>query len=936
MTGSVCGYGAAVRMSASALVGRTKEIAAVEGLLDAVASGCARGLLFDGAPGVGKTRLLVEACALAEANDIEAARVACLPLTASLPFDPMFALLRAIGDREVKLAAPHSPRELFGVVVDRLERRAASGPLLLCLDDLQWCDAGTMELVQYCLARMVDLPLGWIFAARAGEGDAVWIHRLTRVEPVERIELAPLSAVQTRTLAEQLLGQGSVSDELAAVLFERTGGNPFLCEELLRAFSFDSAGRDVAVSGPAADLVPAGVAEAVGERTERLPPAERSALEWASVLPSPFGFAQVELVAGPEAADAPEALSQAGFLMRDDGGGWSFLHSILRDAVYRAIPEAERVRRHGVVADALANGPLEHLAPQLRAARRYHEAGNAYLQLADAALARGRGEDAIRFAVQAEQLAMLAGVDEVRRGALAARVLGLLRSGRRDAAKHEAQSIRALLRTSAPEPERLRFLTKYARALVHNADDLEGARDALDEAEPLIAGAREVQLAEALTVRAFVHEESGASASALADARRAAELSRAAGEPQLEVGALNALGLATGMRRTAEEAIAILEQALQLAKIHDLPTEQALALLNLSYFAELAGDMATAESYARVGTEIVGAPSSLLARLRGNVALSRVMRGDLDGAMAHGLAALKVATYTGSGTETGLAISLAYIRIYRGELGGARRLLEAQRTLPDSPDKYRGAYAWGLLLEAEGSPADAIVWHRQGAEAIDDPVSPWCATGVARTAVAVGELPPAREAALRLGNLLERWPIAQWLSDEALGWVAVGEGRREDAVVSFRRAADVCTEEHGKARLRLEAGLLAADRDEVNAAVAVLERMGAARDADRGRAIARQLGMRPGRPRKRAGPLSSREQEVAELVAAGRTNREIAAELFLSPRTVERHVGSVLSKLGYRSRVQLAVDAAAGHLPGAPDRARRVNQAVTLGAAGDS
>jgi DNA-binding CsgD family transcriptional regulator len=92
--------------------------------------------------------------------------------------------------------------------------------------------------------------------------------------------------------------------------------------------------------------------------------------------------------------------------------------------------------------------------------------------------------------------------------------------------------------------------------------------------------------------------------------------------------------------------------------------------------------------------------------------------------------------------------------------------------------------------------------------------------------------------------------------------------------------------------------------------------MGARHAADRGRAVARTLGMRPGRRRPAAGVLTAREQEIAYLVAAGKTNAEIARSLWISPRTVERHVGSVLGKLGHRSRVELAAAVAAGELPG--------------------
>jgi DNA-binding CsgD family transcriptional regulator len=113
------------------------------------------------------------------------------------------------------------------------------------------------------------------------------------------------------------------------------------------------------------------------------------------------------------------------------------------------------------------------------------------------------------------------------------------------------------------------------------------------------------------------------------------------------------------------------------------------------------------------------------------------------------------------------------------------------------------------------------------------------------------------------------------------------------------------------------AARLRADREAIVAAIDAYEAMGARHAADRGRAIARSLGMRPGRRRAGAGVLTAREQEIAYLVAAGKTNAEIARSLWISPRTVERHVGSLLGKLGHRSRVELATAVAAGELPGA-------------------
>jgi DNA-binding NarL/FixJ family response regulator len=101
--------------------------------------------------------------------------------------------------------------------------------------------------------------------------------------------------------------------------------------------------------------------------------------------------------------------------------------------------------------------------------------------------------------------------------------------------------------------------------------------------------------------------------------------------------------------------------------------------------------------------------------------------------------------------------------------------------------------------------------------------------------------------------------------------------------------------------------------------------MGAARAADRARSIARSLGMRPGRRRRATDGLTAREQQIAQLVAAGQTNAEIAAALYLSPRTVEHYVSNILTKLGYRSRVQIATEAAAGRLPGGRGTAPSAN-----------
>jgi len=318
-----------------------------------------------GEPGVGKTRLLHEAATESSRRGVRVARSSCLPLTTPLPFDPVLQLLRSLGE-PLPAVATESPRELFGIVADRLERATIDGPLVLCLDDLQWSDAGTIDLVHYGLARLADLPIAWLLAARPATAVVLFAHRLVRAGVLEQLELEALSPADMRGLAEAVLGEEQLSDRLATVLYARTGGSPFLCEELLRALCDMSAPEDASSDGISEfdRLVSGSVSAAIEERVSRLAATAQEALEWAAVLPERFAFEELQAVGGEQLASAPESLAAASFLSGDGSGRWSFVHAIVRDAVYQRLPEHERVRRHAAVADALAGGPPERQAPQ--------------------------------------------------------------------------------------------------------------------------------------------------------------------------------------------------------------------------------------------------------------------------------------------------------------------------------------------------------------------------------------------------------------------------------------------------------------------------------------------------------------------------------------------------------------------------------------------
>lgn len=901
----------------SIFVGRGHELDRVGEAIARACAGTADAVFLLADAGAGKSRLGAEARSIAAGKGVRVAQAACLPLTTQLPFDAVLELLRSLGAPVGPLVWDGPPRELFGSLVEALQEQSVAGPILLCVDDLHWSDAATMDFLHYCLARLRDLPLAWLLTARPESVGSRLAHRLAHDGLAEAIELGTLSAAETRELTRAMLETPEVEEELAAVVYNRTGGSPFYCVELLRAV------KESRLSGapidPAGSLVPATVSEAIDERAARLTTEARDVLEWAAVLPELFSQEQLETVRGQLVGDALDELGATGFLVTEADGWWRFSHAIMHDAVYRRVPATERVRRHGAVVDHLSDLPLVSLAPQLERARRTDEAAEAYVQLATSSLNRGQGEDAARLYEHAARLASSVDDRRLSREAAVGRVLALVRRAGDDAGE-AVRALRLQMADEADTDERARFLGRLAHALllIPGAADIETARDVLSEAEPLIDDAEEASVAEILTSRAWLRLRDGEPAAALADAERAAALAGAASDG-LEVRALNALGLATGMARSAAEGARVLERACERALAAGLTGEAARACANLAFLCDQAGDTEGVGLACRRGIEIGGCPPDQMAVLYGNLAVSRSYAGDNDEALAHILAAANYATRAGGGGQMRVAVTQVYIHLARGEVAAARRLLDAQDLDLSSTAEPRAPDVWGQVLEAEGDVAGALASFQLGMDR-DDPDGMRCALGAVRTAVAMRRMPEAHSALERLGALRARWPIGDWMWEEARGWIDTAADRTAEAVNHFARAAELAPRAFDGARLRLEIAMRTRDGRQIEAVIDSFEQMGAERAADQARALARELGMRPGRRRTQNGVLSAREQEVAQLVAAGHTNREIAATLYLSPRTVERHVGNILTKLGYRSRVQLATEAAAGRLPGAARR----------------
>lgn len=897
-------------MDRSIFVGRHGELTRAEGLLEGLGAAGPSSLLVLGEPGAGKTRLLQEIVGRAEDRGIVAAWTACLPLSTPLPFDPLLSLLSGLERAGGEFSMPGRGREgdeIFSAIREAVESLSGEAPVLLVADDLHWSDAATRDMLHYCVARLSDPGLGWLFATRPDTRIKSFVHHLTRDGLAERLSLGGLSMEEIHDLATTVVGSERLTDGVVMTIHRRSHGNPFLAVELLRSLVMTGASSSIT------DVVPEMVAEMVEERMRPLDESERDVLTCAAVLPEPLSHKVLSTLSSAERTEtALKRLVDLGFIA-PARGGWVFSHALVRDAVYATIDEPDRARLHGQAADLLEDAPLTQRAPQLATAGRHAEAAEAYVTLGYEAWLRGGPDDAAMLYGRASSLVDETEDAELRLTARVGEVLSLLRIGAPDA-RSKGDRLRAAMRAEASVEDRLSFLSQYAVALWDEVSDLDSALDVLDEAHGLMGSVEGRSLGEAAWARAYVFDRAGRPAEARPFAEQALEVARRDDDRHLEVRALNCLGLTIGQTSGADDGIAILEQALGLALEEELPKEAGLASLNLSYLSQVAGDEDGAEEYAVEGIAIPHVPPAIEALLRGNAALGPMNRGELQKALAGLLGAQEIAARAGRRTEERILVQRCYVHIMLGELETAERLLGELNFPSGSWESYRLLEPRGMLLEQWERFPEALSVYLEAQEAGDHPVSMWCLLGAVRVAARLGNLEVAEEALRRFEERAGRWSASAWLLQASRGYVEEARGNLQEASALYSDAASACPEAFPRVRLRLRAGFTSSDRAAIMDAIDAYVAMGAARAADRARAEARSLGMRPGRRRKPSGSLSDREREIVELVASGKTNTEIAERLFLSPRTVERHVGNVLEKLGYRSRVELAAEAAAGRL----------------------
>jgi DNA-binding NarL/FixJ family response regulator len=963
--------------TSATFVGRSTELAEIDGLLDGLAAGRPAALAIVGEPGIGKTRLLAELAERAEQRRWLVLHGTATELERDAPFavfvdalddyvrglDPL--LFEPLGDElvaELAQVLPGLPRtaaaapsaatqeryRIHRAVTRGLERLAAYRPLVLVLDDLHWADSGSFELLAALLRKPPTEPVLLAFALRprlVPEGVASAFDRAHREGALTRLELGALTIEE----AHQLLGANDDAAAAAATLYAESGGNPFYLEQLARYLEQleRSPNLGVAAAGGRETLgdvaVPSAVAAALNEELHQLDAEARTVLQGAAVSGDPFDpevAAAAAAVSEQAAVTALDALLAADLVRPTDvPRRFRFRHPLVRRAVYESTPGGWRLSAHERCARVLAErgSNIAWRAYHVeRSARDGDAAAVAVLREAGEASAYSAPATAARWFEAAIRVQSETAPAEERVELLLARATSLAATGR-TLESHEAllESIRIV--PPGATSVRVRLATRCAAVEQHLGryiqarTRLETTLAELDDPDSPEAIALMIELA---INSLFNGDWDGITSwadraiAAAAPLRDRALTARAIG---VQAAGSAMRGARAEARQTRDDGAALADALSddELAAHLDALGYLALAEMYLDHFAESGRHAERALAIARatghgelvplitanLGTAlwIAGRPREAIEVLDGAVEAARLVDNKQD------------LVWT--------LINSSYAWLAAGELdtafARAEESWELARSLDPGPVPAHAQCAFATVLLETGAAAQAadVFVTSTGGEELRMSGGAWRARyleALTRARLAAGRPADARRSAAAAKACAEEVDLPMGHAAAELARAAIelddgdgaGAGRRALAAAETLHAVgNLCD----ASRAQLWAGRALALGGETAAAVAALERAAAAyaeSGAERYRAEAEQELRRLGRTvyrRTAAGTagtgldaLTERELELARLVVDRRTNPEIAAELFLSQKTVETHLRNIFRKLGVANRVELA------------------------------
>jgi DNA-binding CsgD family transcriptional regulator/tetratricopeptide (TPR) repeat protein len=941
-------------------VGRDAELAVARTMIDRALHTDSGLLLVAGEAGVGKTRLVDEAARYAKQQGMQVLSGHCVQLgTEGLPFAPIAEALRELirdtgreqldqvlgparelvsrliptpGDTPATQTALTSS-QLLELVLGLIERLSSHKPLLLIIEDLHWADRSTLELATFLAQNLRGVPVAMLITYRSDEVDRrhplrVLLSTWERTRSITRLELLRFDRDEVRAQLAGILGEEPDVQTLDLV-YQRSEGNAFLAEEML----------SVVRSGNPRGLPPS-LKDVLLARVDQLSAAAAQVLRLAAVAGRSVPERLLVAVADLDELAVLTALREAvdAHLLVVDEAGYSFRHTLARDAVYDDLLPGERVRLHTAYAEALSRDPelLSDTNLSVAASLAHHSYAALDLPRAlEASIAAGREASAglaPREALTHYERALLiwprvpsaqlpTDVDQAevlwRAGDAA------YQAGDLDRARSMLLQALTDLPATASAERRARMMTTCALAL----RDLGKLRESITMLKETLDQLPEHPVtevrAEVLCALANVVMRENDLDGCMRYGRIAVAVAREVGATRVEADAAITLGY--GLAASDREAgIEALRAGLDLALRHEHVFIALRGYINLSDLFEALGRSRESAAAAQAGIELAqrtGMLRTLGTYLTGNLAEALLHLGEWERTRALVGSALE-------GRPEGIfeataQVLRAELAALSGDYDESREALVRTAAMVTDPnddqftapvatidaDLHRAAgdyqRARDIVLAALAGKTDhlwvrylwPLVWTGVRADVEQSLVHPaW--GGVHPTLVEFVETMPApgpAEAAYRAMCTAERARLsgdAQWAPAVAawralewpwpLAYSLLKDAEQHASAVALREAWTIAT--------TLGARPLLAETEQL----AQRLRIDLGGPSDLSRNPLDELN------------LTSREQEVLLLLAAGRSNPEIAQELFISPKTASVHVSNILAKLGLSSRVQAA------------------------------
>ncbi len=953
------------RSASRLLIGREGVLGRLEGLLaETVRTGRLSTALLEGPAGIGKTRVVAGLADRlrdrAEAVDVLVGH--CVPQGGqTLPYAPLVEVLAELVRREGSTAVRRwagvagaelgrlvpalldedTPPEvlgsgrLFQAFSALLQSLSFRRPVLLVIEDVHWADTSTRELLAV-LARQQQGPILLILTLRSDEspvppGLARYVAELVRAGDA-RITVAPLTRDEQARQLSDILGLPPTRALLDDV-YARAEGNPFFAEELL------------ALSGR--EALPVTVRDLLLARLEALSPSTRQVLRTAGVIGRDVPHRLLESVVDVHGDRLEEALREAvdAHVLQAGPEALTFRHALLQEAVAATLLPGEASRAHRRVAVALTRDPAlagpGHRGVAGRLARHWDAAGEPAEALVASVAAGREASDALAFAESmAHYQRALALLDTVPDGQALleiprARLLRWAAEVSHLAAHPELATklIREAIACADPDDDTLRgWLHERLGRYLWMSGDGQGALVAYQDAVELVPGEPPTRaraavlsgLSQILMLADRYAESEAYAREAIAVAGQVPDGRSIEGHARCN------LGVDLAFAGRVEEGIAELRTAIVIAdeELDDVD-ENARALVNLDSVLWLAGRMEEAAEVAlegvRVGDELgLRRRKGIWCRCDAALMLQLLCRFDeaepllTEGRdlVAQGVDAIRLDLVEGE------------LRLRMGALDQARELLERARSKGEKlldPQLLAPIHtALADCARAQGDPAAAAASVEAGLARLPDHRHPFFEVPLltAGVAAAMAREPADRATAERLfDRAVESADAAAWRSPHVEGGLRTAEAELSgapDAWASATEAWAALDDGYLTAYCRLrgaEALLAAGDRDGaaglLAASVDGARSIGSWHLVARGEDLGRRSRLRLPAEQDGSNPyqLTRREREVLDLVADGLTDRAIGGRLFISHRTVERHVSNLLSKFGVDRRSELIATA---------------------------